>query len=470
MTLTRGWTLSRAATALVAGSVAAFSLLAPGSSAPAAARTTSAKLSQPNVVLFLTDDQRFDQLWEMPNLQSELVQHGVTFTNAFLTDTLCCPSRSSILTGEYPHHTGVYTQSWKKLDDSNTMAIWLHNAGYQTSLVGKYLNSYSSRYIPPGWDNWNAFYEPSGYYSYTLNMNGTLVPYGSASTDYSTDVLAGLADSWIRGADPSKPLMLYFAPVAPHGPATPPDRYATAFSDYVPPRPPSYNEADVSDKPAWVQALPRLTAAAQRKQDTRDVNDLRTLLAADDAVNTLITALQDTGRLSNTLFVFMSDNGIGQGEHRWTSKEDAFEESIRTPFVVRYDPTITAARTDSGHFVLNIDIAPTFADAVGTTAPGADGVSFMSLLGPNPPQTWRTDFLVEHLGTRHTPIPTYCAVRNQGYTYVDYQTGEQELYDLAADPYQLQNQAGNPAYASILSSMHDRLLQLCDPPPPGFTP
>ncbi len=219
-----------------------------------------------------------------------------------------------------------------------------------------------------------------------------------------------------------------------------------------------------------MQGLPLLSPQVQSLLDERWKNIYRTLLATDDAVGTIITALQDTGRLSNTLIVYMSDNGWTIGEHRWRNKKVAWEESIRVPYVVRYDPLISTPRTDT-HMVLNIDLAPTFAQVAGVQAPGAEGTSWIPLLTSSRAVSWRHDFLIEHLKGTNDVIPTFCAVRDdalqpEGFTYVDYVDGEQELYDLKNDFYELQNVASDPDYASQLAYMQTQEASLCQPPPP----
>ena len=264
--------------------------------------------------------------------------------------------------------------------------------------------------------------------------------------------------------DSEQPLFLYLSLKAPHLPTTPAPKYADAFSDLPPYRPPNYNEADVSDKPAWVQALHPLSHSDQDWIDGNRKNQYRTLLSVDDAVGTVVTALRDTGRLSNTMIVYTSDNGWALGEHRWKNKKDAYEESIRVPLIVRYDPYTPIPRTDD-HLVTNIDFAPTFAEAGGVDAPGVDGASFMPLI-EQLPVTWRADFLVEHLVSGPGP-PTFCAVRSESYLYVRYlTTGEEELYDLGADFYELSNVATDPDYSGTLRAMRRRLAVLCDPLPP----
>ena len=427
---------------------------------------------RPNMVLIVTDDQRWDTLWAMPTVQSRLVSQGVEFTSAFVVNPLCCPSRASILTGQYSHSTGVYLNEgpvggFSAFKDSSTIATWLHDSGYRTGLFGKYMNQYykeNASYIPPGWDRWFAMTHQGGYYNYSVSDQGVLKYYKSRPTDYSTDVLAAKAASFIRDTSKDQSLFLYFTPKAPHKNATPAARHADAFSDLEPLRPPSYNEADVSGKPAWVQGKPPLTSTDEQNIDALRRNQYRTLLAVDDAIGTILDALKETGRLSNSLIILTSDNGYLLGEHRLTEKGAPYEESIRVPYVVRYDALITAPRTDN-HLVLNIDLAPTLAEAAQVSSPGAEGQSFLHMLA-SPTAQWRTDFLLDHLGGG---VPTYCGVRNQRYVYTAYD-GEAELYDLVSDPHQLHNRAGDPALESTESELRNRLRQLCNPPPPGFTP
>ncbi len=436
----------------------------------------------PNIVLVLTDDQRWDTLWAMPTVRSELIEKGVTFTNGFVVNPICCSSRASILTGSYSHSTDVYRDRpphggfstfTKRGEDRSTVATWLHAAGYRTALIGKYLNGYGPQqaaYVPPGWDRWVAFVSRNGngdYFDYALSIDGERRRYGSDEADYSTDALADLADSFIRTTSPEEPLFLYFAPIAPHRPATPAPRNQSSFSDLEAYRPPSFNEADVSDKPGYVRALAPLDASQQAETDAFRIDQYRTLLAADDAVRTILTALEDAGRLSNTLFVFTSDNGLLWGEHRWVHKLVPYEESIRVPMVVRYDAMISAPRVDD-HLVTNIDLAPTFAASSGAEASGTEGRSLLPLLA-SPEASWRSRFLIEHLRSSTIRAPTYCALRTPRYAYVAYGTGEEELYDLDVDAYEIQNVGADPAYASVLAGKRARLRSLCRPPPPGYS-
>ena len=456
----------------------AFGVLALLVPSPPAARAAT----RPNIVLIVTDDQRWDTLSVMPILRSSLANRGVTFTNGFVANALCCPSRANILKGAYSHSTKVYQNAGPngpfggKFDDSSTIATWLDRAGYRTALLGKYFNGYTpsrASYVPPGWDRWYAFSTDDigggKYFDYSLSSNGRLVWFGRSASDYSTDVLAREADRFIRTTVSNTPLFLYFAPYAPHLPSTPAPRHATAFSNLAPSRPPNHNEANVSDKPAYIRNLPLLSAASSSALDRQRLNYYRTLLAVDEGVGKIVDALAATGRLDNTIIVFTSDNGYAFGEHRWgatgsRNKQVPYEESIRVPFVVRYDAAGTQARTDA-RMALNIDLAPTFAALAGVAAPGAEGRSLLPLLSSST-GAWRNDFLIEHHATE---VPSYCSVRSQTHLYVQYHTGEEELYVLASDPYQLENRAGDAALHSVLTGMRTRAHELCSPPPPGFT-
>jgi N-acetylglucosamine-6-sulfatase len=431
-----------------------------------ASRPGARAFTRPSIVLILTDDQRWDSLGGMPIVRSLLAEHGVTFTNSFVSNSLCCPSRASILTGQYSHTTGIYSNrppqgGFADFRDSSTVATWLHTAGYKTGLFGKYLNGYTGTRIPPGWDQWHAF--TSGrYYDYTLNENGFIRSFGNAGADYSTDVLASLATSFIRRS--TGPLFVYFAPSAPHQPARAAPRDAAARDPVPYRRPPNLFEPDVSDKPRWIRRLPPSTPAGIRGVLGVRLDQYRSLLGVDRAVGDIVEALKATDRLSDSVIVFTSDNGLSEGSHRWFEKQAAYEESIRVPLVLRFDPLVAAPRADN-RLVVNVDLAPTFAAVAGVAAPGAEGLSLIPLL-QGPGAGWRTDFLLEHVGRGH--IPTYCGVRTTRFLYVFYSTREEELYDLRRDPYELSNRASSPLYQTRLDQLRARLKTLCRPPPPGL--
>ena len=431
------------------------------------ALTASAQAARPNVVLIVTDDQRWDTLSAMPTVQSELVGKGVTFSNAFVVNPLCCPSRASILTGRYSHSTGVYRNGdLKRFDDSSTLATWLRGAGYRTAFLGKYLNTYRGSYVPPGWLRWRAFTPANAvnFFDYQLNVDGAISMFGSAPEDYSTDVLAARAETFIRSS--SKPFFLVLAPFAPHRPATPAPRHSAAFPGLEPWRPASYDEADVSDKPGYIGSSGPVADPSALDDFRR--SQLQSLLAVDEAVGRALEALEDTGRLENTVIVYTSDNGFLWGEHRLTGKQAPYEESIRVPFVVRYDAEIGAPRTD-GRLVANIDIAPTITDLAGISRGGVNGRSLRPLWR-GAPVSWRRQLLVESARTGPNPlVPGYCAVRGRKYAYVAYETREEELYDLATDPGQLQNRVREPGLRGQRERFRSLVLSLCNPTPPGVS-
>lgn len=439
----------------------------------AAAPPAGAQAAKPDIVLVLTDDQRWDSLDAMPTVTSELVEKGVTFTNAFVSNPLCCPSRASILTGLHSHSTLVYTNakpyggySW--FDDSSTVATWLRRAGYRTGYVGKYLNGYTVPDVPRGWDRWVGYW--NGFYGYTVSVDGVYRSYGFAPDDYSTDVFAGEAVDFVEQAGDG-PLFLVYAPYAPHTPSTPAPRHLSAFPGWTPPRAPSYDEANVRDKPRWVRRTPRITPESGAALDALALRMRRSLLAVDDGIGAIVDALDEAGRLENTLLVFTSDNGLMWGEHRQLGMKVApYEESIRVPFVVRWDALGLDAREEP-RFASNLDLAPTFAAVAGARRPAVEGRSLVPILGGGPAR-WRSQVLLEHLrgGTnRATGVPTYCGVRGGRWKYAVYETKEEELFDLAADPHELRSVHRAAAHRARLLQLRRDVRRLCDPAPPGFS-
>ena len=423
---------------------------------------------QPTILFIVTDDQRWDTLDGMPKTRRRLAGAGVEFRNGFVVNPICCPSRASLLTGAYSHTTGVYSNKpphggFDAFDDSSTLPVWLSEAGYKTGLFGKYMNGYrhygDGTYVPPGWSRW---VHGQGYYNYDLNVDGKLEHRGDAPRDYLTDVITNYAVRWIKNTE--GPLFAYFAPSAPHQPATPAPRHVgSAVPSWV--KRPNYNERDVSDKPAWVRALPALTSTRENEIRALRAQQYRSLRAVDEAVDRLLDALRETGRLSTTFIAFISDNGLGWGEHRWDRKQVAYEESIRVPFLVRFDPLVAAPRVDD-NLVLNIDLAVTAARLAGAASPGAEGRSLLPLLRSQD-SSWRSTFLIEHLVIAR--VPSYCAVRSKRFLYAYYETGEKELYDLSTDPYEMRNRASDPTLRDKRRQLHDRLVDMCRPPPPGMT-
>jgi N-acetylglucosamine-6-sulfatase len=437
---------------------------------------------RPNIILIVSDDQRADTLAAMPQLRRALVARGMSFDSAVVSNSLCCPSRSTILTGNYSHTTNVYSNRAPFGDawgfrhggaERQTLPVWLERAGYRTALIGKYLNSFQSRRLPPGWNEWRSFVHGIGYYLFSLSLDGRAHRYNAdlVAADYSTDLFARQALAFISKPDP-RPFFLYVAPAAPHAPANPAPRHWDAFPELTdPPDSPAWSEADVSDKPAYVRDEPLrpdgVDAWFRRRQ-------YQTLLAVDDLVGKLVARLGRLGKLKDTAIVYVSDQGVQWGEHRLEAAQKTvpYEGSIRVPLIVRYDRlTGGRARIDE-HLVSNADLAPTLADLAGARHPRLEGVSLVPLLERRPTPAWRGSLLLENeggLGPKD-PMPTYCGVRADRYKFVLYGSGEEELYDLVRDPYELNNVAGLPGYERVRSRLLRQLRELCFPLPPAYLP
>jgi N-acetylglucosamine-6-sulfatase len=407
--------------------------------------------SKPNMIFILADDLDTASMSQLPKLQSLLADHGVTFANYFVSLALCCPSRASILRGQYAHNTQIFTNAppgggfatFRDLGhEESTIATWLRDAGYRTVLLGKYLNGYPmTTYVPPGWDEWYAVAGGVNYFNYALNENGQLVRYGSDPEAYLTDVLSAKAAEFIlRTAPSAQPFFMYVAPYAPHQPATPAPRHVETLFGVEAPRTLSFNEQDVSDKPLWVSNRPLRTPAQVAQLDALYRKRLQSMLAVEDLVARLIETLRTVSQLGNTYIVFTSDNGFHLGQHRLPAgKNSAYDEDIRVPLIVR-GPGVPRG-TAVENLAVNSDLAPTFAELGGTAAPAfVDGRSLLALLRPDPPppEHWRQGVLLEAgfiTGNR-----VFQGIRAHGFSYVEYlHTGERELYDLTTDPDQLQS-------------------------------
>jgi N-acetylglucosamine-6-sulfatase len=416
---------------------------------PAAGGRAEAAAAPPNVVFVMLDDATADTMRQMPATQSLVAQQGVTLDEFIYNQPLCCPSRATMLRGQYGQNTGVtssggtnggYGAFYRKGNEASTLATWLDAAGYTTGHLGQYLVQYAwgaglpDTHVPAGWDRWFATFDdaPDGY-DYRVNDDGTMRQYGTATTDYLTDVLADEAVKFLQSA--TGPFYLEVAPRAPHLPATPAPRHATLFGTAKAPRSPSFDEADVSDKPAAISSLPLLTSTQQTAIDREYRKRLRSQMAVDDMVKRIVDTLRAAGNLGNTYVVVGSDNGYQLGEHRIDNgKNVPYEESLRTALYAR-GPGIPAGGWVSQQ-VGNVDVPVTFAAMAGVTPPSfVDGRSFLPLAqGATVP--WRQTYL---LGRGGSSSEKYAGLRTSRYTYVEYNTGEREFYDRQTDPYQLTN-------------------------------
>lgn len=476
---------------------------------PTAQVTVIPKTERPNIILILTDDldRKLNTLDYMPNLKKLMIERGLSMKDFFITTPTCCPSRTTILRGQYTHNHEIYTSSavngfqqfYLLNHDSSTIATWLGAAGYQTIFLGKYLNGYPIRldrnYVPQGWDEWYSPGRGKPYtgFNYTLNANGTLIPFEAQPEEYLLDVLTAQMGKFIR--DPQRadaPFFMLFAPYQPHEPATPATRHADLFADVQAPRTESFNEEDVLDKPDGVKYQPLLDIDQMTDMDALYRDRLRSMQSVDEMIASMFSVLEDTGQLDNTYVIFTSDNGYHLGQHRlFAGKSTAYEEDINVPFVI-FGPDIPANQELDGYLVGNVDIAPTIAELAGVNPPDIlDGRSLLPLFGANPPSPddWRQAYLLEYyqgdgneeagsvqlissddsLGVleppdkddsfRTSPALTYRGLRTAQYLYVEYADGFVELYDMVLDPHQMENIAptADPQLLSNLSAWLDQL-------------
>jgi N-acetylglucosamine-6-sulfatase len=421
--------------------LALLSISAITGSTPTATQATTIK---PNFVFILADDMRIDDLKYMPKTLESLQTPGMQFQNAFVSLPTCCPSRATIMRGQYAHNTGVWGNGYNgKADggwqgyvnhgnEQDNVATRLHNAGYRTGLFGKYLNLYSGTTVPPGWDDWFAKLTEEEVFNYYVNDNGTRKFFGNSESDYVTDVLSRETQSFIDDSVATGvPFFAYVAPDPPHEPAIPAPRHEHAFDGVKAPRLPSFNESDVSDKPSPIRSLPLMSQAQVAEIDAHHERRAESLQAVDDLVEAVVNKLQSKGVLDNTYVVFTSDNGWHQGEHRIMSgKGTPYEESIRMPLLVR-GPGVQAGTT-TNKLTLNTDFLPTFTDLARVTTPEyVDGRSLRSVLEGSA-TSWRSAVLLEQR--------SFLGIRtSDDRKYIEYGSGFKELYDLKTDPYELNN-------------------------------
>jgi N-acetylglucosamine-6-sulfatase len=431
----------------------------------------------------MTDDQTAASLPTMQNVNTLLAGDGTRFAQAIDSFPLCCPSRATHLTGQYAHNHGVLHNNppfggFIQLDSTNTLPVWLQNAGYRTMHIGRYLNGYEAKYgIPPGWTDWVGLPHSAAfnYVTWKAFDHGVLQNYPDAEHpgEYLTDFQTRRSVELIEEAAPGdQPFFLSLWYTAPHrgGPRDPDDprrpgtpspapRHRDAYAGVRMPRQPNFNEKNMYDKPQVVADRPRLSPefAAGVEENWRQENEA--LMAVDEGVAQIVDALRRTGELDNTLLVFMSDNGFMHGEHRaLAEKVLPYEESIRIPLVMR-GPGIPRTRVDQ-RLVGNMDVTATILDAADAAAGRVlDGRSLLELVA-DPGAEWGRDILIEN-GRGANGVPTYRGIRTYRYLYIDHRTtGEYELYDLVEDPYQLQSVDGHERYAKVQRDLASRLREL----------
>ncbi len=412
--------------------------------------------NKPNIVFILTDDQRYDAMscdghpWlKTPNMD-RLAKEGVLFKNAFVTTSLCSPSRGSFLTGCYAHKHEVFSNTGKDPNPSYpTFPQLLQKAGYKTAFIGKWHMSRENS-LRPGLDHWVSFSGQGRYKNNNLNVDGKIV----SSNIYITDELTNYAVRFLK-ENRNKPFMLYLSHKAVHAPFTPAKRHANLYSDIkIKSR---HNPKDnLTTKPNWGRKM-------DKNWKSQVLNYYRSLMAVDESIGRVYNTLDQIDALDNTVIIFAGDNGYFHGEHggMW-DKRAAYEPSMRIPLIMRYPPLVKR-QTMCEEMVLNIDLAPTILELASVPAPRTmQGQSWLNVLKGRP---GRKSFLYEYFqeGDRKYKRPTVIAVRTKQWKYVTYPLDDSqtsELYDLKNDPEELNNLFGNPEYAAITEQMKKELTQL----------
>ena len=436
----------------------------------------SAGTRPPNLIVILLDDADVPITESMPRLRSLLIDKGIRFSSTVANTPLCGPSRAVLLSGQYAHNNKVYYNNGPEggytpwlaggYDDAS-LGPWMKERGYRTGLFGKYINDFpmgrAETFVPSGWDDFRGILSDREAHNvhFTLNENGALKVYEASSGGYQTDVLSQRLDAFVRAKNAAKdqPFFALLALSAPHIPPEPAERHANAFPGETAPRKPSFDEADISDKPKMLRDQAQPLTKAEAQEIDRTYRGMRqSLLAVEDALEGLLKTLSETGELSRTYIFFTSDNGWFRGEHRIPAEKYApYEESIRVPLFVR-GPGVREGQTIE-RVVGIVDLAPTLMELAGASKSAIearDGRSFAPLLaGDQDKVLWRSATLIEHFGGGAPyRVRSYTGFRSESDVYIEYVSGEKEYYDLTKDPYQMDNRAASlsPESAARMSA------------------
>ncbi|MCK6516735.1 sulfatase-like hydrolase/transferase [Myxococcota bacterium] len=392
-----------------------------------------------SVLLVLMDDMRADQLSVFTETLSRVSDHAQVYERAYVTTPMCCPDRASLLSGGYaaPQH-GVLSNSGSyggahRFDDGRTLATRLQELGYDTALLGKYMNGYDALepYVPPGWSFWWGWLDEQPWQGFEV-VEGTSTPGASGVGEripyaaYVVDAQRAATLRRLTELDPETPSFLYLTFLAPHSPHTPAVADVGAYADFVY-RGGAFMEADVADKPAWLRAWPILDDEAQAAADLDHQQQLESLLSVDRAVAAILDQLQVLGRRESTLLILTSDNGMMWGEHRLFDKGYAYEESVRVPLLIAH-PSLSP-RQDRGLVAVNLDVPALIQSVAGLTVEGEGLDLGARLCDAQAP-------VRDHINLQFWPVslPQWAAVVTDEHKLVQHATGELELYDLQADP------------------------------------
>jgi arylsulfatase A-like enzyme len=453
--------------------------------------------SQPNILLLIADDHApaafsvyGSRLNQTPHLD-RIAREGLRLDRCFCTNALCTPARATILTGKYSHTTGV-----KVLNDAidqtqhATVAMLLHDAGYQTAFFGKWHLGHGGVSDPAGFDDWSVLPAQGKYLDPEfLERDGRRTIPG-----YVTDVLTDLSLNWLQHRAPDRPFFLVCAHKAPHDPFTPHPRHLSLYADETIPEPPTFDDdyqgradaarmstaqvARMHQKDHLPEPWPSgLSPAEQKAWNYQSFlkNYLRCVAAIDENVGRLLAYLDESHLAENTIVLYTADHGFFLGEHGWYDKRFMYEQSIRIPFLMRYPRAIAPGAT-SDRLILNVDFAPTLLDYAGLSTPAdMQGRSFRPIAEGHPPADWRTSMYYRYwMHLAHFDIPAHYGVRTEHLKLIYYAgqplglrgavdrptPPEWELFDLDADPDELQNVYDDPAYASVRATLHGELDRL----------
>ena len=429
-----------------------------------------------NVIFILSDDHRYDFMgftgkvpWLKTPGMDKMAMEGVHIRNAFVTTSLCSPSRASILTGLYSHKHTVVDNQAPVPDNLIFFPQYLQKAGYQTSFFGKWHMGHESDDPRPGFDHWESFMGQGNYFEPTLNINGERNSYDS--TTYVTDLLTEHALQWLNSRDPDKPFFMYLSHKAVHALFKPAKRHEGSYNNENIIYPPSYyltvgDEYKKHGIPEWVKA---------QRYSWHGVDDMyhgaldfeaffkaycETLTALDESVEAVLEYVENSDLIDNTVVIYMGDNGFSFGEHGLIDKRQAYEESWRVPMLA-WAPGMIRPRTEITRLIQNIDVAPTILELAGLAKPShMDGASFLPFLRGEEPASWRDKIFYEYYWEYAYPqTPTVHAVRTDRYKFIRYHGiwDTNELYDLREDPWETNNLFESPEHQEMIREMLDEL-------------
>ncbi len=424
-----------------------------------------------NVIFILTDDHRYDFMgftgklpWQKTPNMDRIAKAGAYFKNAFVTTSLCSPSRASILTGQFSHVHTIVDNVAGEPDGLIFFPQYLQKNGYQTSFFGKWHMGDDDDHPRPGFNHWESFRGQGVYYNPSLNIDGKETKFGDSA--YITDLLTEHAVQWLDARDKNKPFFLYLSHKAVHSPLAPARRHKGMYKNMQYPKPPTYwqTQSDAYKELRWPEWVKQQRYSwhgvdfmyhQHNNIDSMVQTYAETLMAVDESVGTVLQYLKDNGLEDNTMVIYMGDNGFSWGEHGLIDKRHFYEESVKVPFLV-YAPWLFKGGQQIDKMIQNIDIAPTVLELAGLKKPGyMPGKSFVQLLKGDSTQ-WRDKIFYEYYWEYDFPMtPTVYGVRTDNYKYIRYMGvwDQNELYNIKNDPDEIHNLIEDPKYASLVKTM-----------------